>query len=1256
VIIRFKEGGVLMRLTSAQKQLYNLEMFAGESIGIICGTVLFDKIYDVDEMKHAINEVFRINESLRTRIKLENGKPVQYVTEYIEQDIKVFNFKTKDEVHEFADKMAHTPFDFAGNLCELGILTSENFCGVIYRLHHIISDGWTLALIASQFYKILHKETVEAFPYSTYLDEEEKYLQSKRITKDKEYFIEQYHKIDEPVYLFDTAPKIGKSIRKSYIIDKSKASQIMQYVEKENTSAYIFFLTLINTYFSKIKNNAEKFFIGTTVLNRTTHTHRNTAGTFVNTVPFLAEMDNECDFATNMKKTEENIFSLFRHQRYNYVDMLSDIGEDRLFDIIFSYQNNTIYGDHVLSTWYHNGMQNESLQIHIDDRDCDGVFRIHYDYQTEKFSESDVDVMHKRLLTIIQNILESNNKPICKLEYLTKKEKETILKEFNSTEHTYDIPKKSTLYSLFESVAKANADKVCLKIDGKEISFGNFKKNVEALDCRIREITENKKSIVAVICERSQEMYSAVYGIIRGGNAYLPIDPDYPQERINYILENSNAVLVVAQNKFMHLAENVPCINMTEIISNDVEAPDIPPCVANEDDTAYVIYTSGSTGKPKGAKVSHKSAVNRILWMHDKYPLSENDVILQKTPYTFDVSVWELFWWGILGGCLAPSKPGEHFLPAKILEEVFRNKVTHLHFVPSVFELFLNYVESHKDECFKFNTVKYVFLSGEVLSANLITRFYTLFDYNKITLHNLYGPTECAVDVTYYDCSPSDIDPVPIGKPIYNTQMYVVDKYMNPVPCGVTGELCICGVNVGQGYLNNPELSAEKFIDNPFGEGKLYKTGDLAYWREDGNIGFVGRIDSQIKLNGQRIEIGEIESVINAIEFVETVAVIVRKVNENDTLVAFYTGADNNETVIRDICSDKLPKYMVPSAIVHLDKLPLNQSGKLDRKELVQMQVTVTNTTESDEPINKSEKFICEAFEKILGLDKAGRNTDFFDNGGTSLSMIALLSENGFEEVTASEFMRNSTPAKLAKILKDKKVSDLEYLEPLYLPDKAQKAIILLPFAGGGSEAFSNLVTALKQKDNETAIYFIRYLHSFGECEEAAKEIATYLDDKEISLYSHCVGSALAIQILQSLEKNGIYVKKFFAGASIPLAKPTEKNIWNITPDILLKHILSKAGSQLKTLSDEKQSELLKRFREDTDFANISYCHAEIKISAPLTLIISKEDIFTKNYKNAEKNWSHYFSTINNVHFIDTKNHYFQAEKPAEVAIIIFSD
>ena len=238
--------------------------------------------------------------------------------------------------------------------------------------------------------------------------------------------------------------------------------------------------------------------------------------------------------------------------------------------------------------------------------------------------------------------------------------------------------------------------------------------------------------------------------------------------------------------------------------------------------------------------------------MQKAYPLYENSVILQKTPYTFDVSVWEVFWWGICKGKMAFSRPNEHFLPVKILEEVKKNQVTHLHFVPSVFDVFLKYLENHRNRLEDFSSVRHVFLSGEALYSSLIHRFYALFSYSKVQLHNLYGPTECAIDVTYYDCKPKDEDPVPIGVPVDNTQMYVVDEMMNLVSRGTKGELCIAGMNVGQGYVNNRKMTNEKFVDNPFGEGKLYKTGDYAYLNYDNYLVFCGRIDGQIKINGQR--------------------------------------------------------------------------------------------------------------------------------------------------------------------------------------------------------------------------------------------------------------------------------------------------------------------------------------------------------------------------------------------------------------------
>jgi hypothetical protein len=350
---------------------------------------------------------------------------------------------------------------------------------------------------------------------------------------------------------------------------------------------------------------------------------------------------------------------------------------------------------------------------------------------------------------------------------------------------------------------------------------------------------------------------------------------------------------------------------------------------------------------------------------------------------------------------------------------------------------------------------------------------------------------------------------------------------MKPVPIGVTGELCIAGDCVGAGYLNRPELTAEKFIDNPFGVGKLYKTGDLAYWRQDGNICYVGRKDNQIKLNGQRIEIGEIETVINSINSVEAVAVIVKKNDAIDTLVAFYTGESQIEAEILQYCRNKLPKYMIPSAIVHLDSLPLNQSGKLDRKALKNINVVFDNAIIKEEPVTETEKEICKLFEKTLHIDFVGKNENFFNLGGTSLHMISILSEEYLRDVTAAEFISHPTPEKLAALVDSQEDVETTYLYSLRKVRKSTKALILIPYAGGDASAYAAITKDFERFAPEISLYYVDYLHSYDECMLVADEIAKIAETKEIYVYSHCAGAAVALQIINILEEKSDFYEFF---------------------------------------------------------------------------------------------------------------------------------
>lgn len=1250
-------------LTKPQQSIYSMEKFSGSSVSVICGSMLIKTSKTVSEMTKAVQEIYRLNDALRIRLTEQKGHTLQYIADYQQQDITVLQFNTKEELDSYSTAFTKVPFDLSASLCDIRVIILPEKAGILVKLHHLVGDAWTIALIGTHFQKLLNHEIVEVFSYTDFIQTEKAYLESTKYQKDKTYFLTQKDYCDTPTYLSNKNTESLQAKRKSFTLTTEK---LLTFARQNNTSAFNIFMTILAIYMNRTHMNIENFFLGTTILNRSNIKEKNTMGMFVNTVPFLIQLKNDDSFLQNQKSMQYRFLDILRHQRYNYNDLLQETGtSEKLFDILFSYQNAQILGDSVETTWYPCGMQNESLQIHIDDRDNKGIFCIHYDYQVDKFTEYDILQLHEQLCTLLFDAITNPDTPICKLKLLTNKQQKNILYDFNHTKFHYSISDTATIYNLFEKNARQNLSKTAITVSGTHITYNELLSLSQLLDEKIQSVTQGKKSIIAIIAERSIEMYIAIYGTIRGGNAYLPISPDYPKERIDYILKDSAATIVLVQDNFIKNISHTACLNMTDFINTALEDvknytnssifdtithTNLTLSSAQPEDTAYVIYTSGSTGTPKGARISHKSAINRILWMQEAYPLEENSVILQKTPYTFDVSVWEIFWWGMCGGSLATSKPEEHFLPAKILEEVANNQVTHLHFVPSVFDVFLTYLEQHKEECDKFHSVQHIFLSGEALNAELITRFYALFSYENQKLHNLYGPTECAIDVTYYDCIPKENIPVPIGKPIYNTQIYILDTYLNPMPIGIVGELCIGGINVGQGYLNKPELTADKFIHNPFETGMLYRTGDFAYFRQDGQIIFIGRMDSQIKWNGQRIELTEIENTIRSISGIDSVAVIIKKNGEKNILAAFYCGTNISPQEIRSHCEKNLPRYMVPTAIVPLKQMPLNSSGKLDKRALSLEQISLLETNSWEAPINEREKEICDLFSKVLGEKNIHRNSNFFDLGGTSLTMISFLSEYRFQNISASDFISNPTPAMLATFTEKNEFHFIKILKDF--PD-AKKALILIPYAGGGAEAFSKFVNTFASSTKEYSIYYIDYLHSYEECAKACQELYFLSASKNLYLYSHCAGSAVAMQIINILEaEHKKIIKHYISGGFIPFTKTGEKyieknnkkNPWNSIPDQALKIILTKAGASFKDFSKERIHEILTRFRRDTDFLTQYFSQDISPIQCPVSSIISKKDIFTYNYKKAHKLWKRHTTNFYKIHFIDTTSHYFQAD------------
>lgn len=1238
-----------MQLTKPQKQIWDMECFAGGAISVICTSLMRQGNAEESLLQEAANKLFLFNDALRTKIQMTDSEITQIVMPYNNQVFPVLQFSNAEEMDSYAEQYAQRALDIRGALCEISIVVMPDSYGLLVKIHHIIADAWTMALLATQFNMLMEGEIPPHASYQDYCSKQLASVNSKKELRDRRYFLDAVRTMGEPVYISNRQTKGHLARRLVRTIPGEDVERITAFATQCNCSVFSVFATALACYISRINNNAEKLCIGTTVLNRTSDSEMYTAGMFVNTVPVFMNVDADMAFQESLEWTEDALLSVFRHQRCNYVELLRQTQEEpltegRLFDVILNYMNASIAGTQqkTESKWYHNGIQNESLQIHIDDRQKSGILRITYDYQIAKFTDEDIEQLHNHLLNLLYAGINCPNTHCHALRMLSAAEEQKLRYEYNDTSVKYPINANATVFSLFEENAKKHAEDICMHVCGKNVKYSEMLFYSQVVDAAIREKIRAPKSVIAVIAERSAQMYYAIYGIIRGGNAYLPISPEDPKERIQYILENSGAAAVIVQEQFADLVEDATCINISQLMSAPHEQ--MPPIAssATPEDTAYIIYTSGSTGNPKGVKISHRSVINRILWMDGAYPLGSDGVILQKTVYTFDVSVWEIFWWGMCGGKMAVSKPGEHAIPARILEEVVMNKVTHLHFVPSVFNLFLRYLEKNRQETYKFASVKHVFLSGEVLEPEMVSRFHQLFDYPAKQLHNLYGPTECTVDVTYYDCTPAD-EIIPIGSPISNTQAYIVDQYLNLLPEEAMGELVVGGINVGQGYVNNQPLSQKCFVQNPFASGLLYKTGDLAYRRKDGEIIFCGRMDSQMKINGQRVELGEIEATIRSVPAVTAVTVDIYEHNDQKKLVAYYCSEEPVDELIDKACNHKLPHYMIPEW-VRVDHIPLLPNGKLDRRAVEKVRGMVAINKTCEPPVDSQEKYICEIFQRVLQQPNVGRNSDFFALGGTSLSVISFLAESGFDDITPALFIQNATPAKLASLRRNRPLCN-QYIQTIHQSTTGKKAYVLFPFAGGGAESYSHLVYSVKQINTDISVFFVPFLHNEVECEKAAEEIALLAPKYELYFYSHCVGSAVAMQIIQYLEgKHGIAIKQYIAAASVPLRAAWGINLWNYVPNRALARILRKAGASEFTIPKEQQERILKHFRADTDFAARFFACEPRKIQCPVFVLLAKGDLFTKYSRRIELRWKQYANNLAQVRWVDVDTHYFHAE------------
>ncbi len=716
-----------MYLTKPQKLIYDMERFAGGSINVICGSMVLSGEKAEEELVNAAQNMLRTNDALRIRICECNDELAQEVQEYADTDIEILHFESKAELDFYAQNYAKQPLDFYGNLCELKVFVYPGHYGILAKIHHIVSDAWTLAMVGSQFNAFLNGVDPDPCSYCEYVETEKEYLQSQRFENDRTFFLEQFKKCDEVTYLSEKHADGFAANRKTIVIGTEVARQIRDYATQNKTSAYTLFMTVLAVYINRIKMNTEKFYIGTAVLNRSGAREKRTMGMFVNTVPMLMELNNEKSFAENLTSVGKTIFSAFRHQKYNYGEVLSSIRSEfgfseRLYDVMLSYQNAIVTGlsTDMESTWYHSGMQNESLQIHIDDRDNEGVFRIHYDYQTDKFTERDIEVMHSHLLTLLQDAIKNDNKKLYELELLTKDEKQKLLYTFNDT--AADYPKDKCVHQLFEEQVERTPDKIAVIACDKTLTYAELNEQANRIAHAIVEKGITVGDVIAIKLARKSYLLSAMLGVLKSGAAYMPIDPTYPNDRIEYMLTESNAKYCIDENSIADFLSNSDTTNLNVVIGcND------PFCA---------LHTSGSTGKPKMSLLQHGGMMNFIT--ANQHFWHDVDTVVSTTIATFDAFVMD----SVLS--IAQNKrvvlaSEEEIYNQENFEALFRYSRNNMFFsTPTKLE---SYITNSEDRGF-LTTIQSLIVGGEIFSEHLLK----LLNNNYANpIFNIYGPTECTI-------------------------------------------------------------------------------------------------------------------------------------------------------------------------------------------------------------------------------------------------------------------------------------------------------------------------------------------------------------------------------------------------------------------------------------------------------------------------------------------------------------------------------
>ncbi|WP_306323293.1 MULTISPECIES: amino acid adenylation domain-containing protein [unclassified Streptomyces] len=978
---------------------------------------------DPDLFARALRRVVTEADALRVRVEDTPDGPRQRVCADVELPLTVRTDLSEREALEWMRADLAEPCDLAaGPLFGHALFRVGERRWLWYqRIHHLVIDGFGYSLLvrrtAEVYTALVRDEEPGPRPFETLADllaVDAEYRSSEDFAADRAHWGEAFADRPEAPRLAGRGALPSRSFRRRTTRLAPETTAGLKELADRTRATWPDVLIAAQALYTSRATGRADVVLGLPMMGRMGSVALRVPGMVMNVLPLRLTVTPDATFAGLVRQVVLGVRQVRRHQRYRYEEIRRDLGllgESRglvgpLVNVMpFDYGAEFAGAParaHNLSAG-----PVDDLTVNIYDRADGRGLRIDHDGNPALYEDAELAAHQARFVDLLGRLAAADPLlPLATHTIATPAELALVLDEFNRTERA--LPP-TTLIGPIEAQAARTPDATALVYDGTVLTYAQLNARANQLARHLQSLGAAPGRLVAVSVPRSVELIVALLAVLKSGAAYLPLDPDYPEQRLTYMLQDARPVCAVTDTEGRLPADaGTPLVALDGLDLSAYATVD-PGRALTPAHPAYVIYTSGSTGRPKGVVVPHSAIDNRLRWMQHEYRIGAADVVLQKTPSSFDVSVWEFFWPLREGATLVVAEPGGHKDPAYLARLIREQAVTTCHFVPSMLQVFL--AEADAGRCA--GALRRVFCSGEALPRDTANAFARTLP--GVALHNLYGPTEAAVDVTYHACEPNGTGPVPIGRPVWNTRLYVLDPAGQPCPPGVVGELHLAGRQLADGYLNRPELTEERFVPNPFGGARMYRTGDLARWTERGEVEYLGRTDHQVKLRGQRIELGEIEAELAAQSGVDGACALVL----DDRLVGYVTGESPDPAAIRAALSRALPEHMVPAAIVPLAAFPLSPSGKLERRELP---APVFAGSGARRPATAREETLTRLFAEVLDAEGAGPDDAFFDLGGTSLLAVRLVNRVREElgaELTIGSLFAAPTPAALAARIDD---------------------------------------------------------------------------------------------------------------------------------------------------------------------------------------------------------------------------------------------